>query len=188
MNWPIKIINGGKTPYTGTVHTGLPVPQGVVFVAPNICAVPVAGSPVRYEACATILNRNSDTSARFMLVGVTGTFQPGTTELLLQILPGSAPTTFIPENFMLARTAVFEVDWVDAAGKITKSGVNFQTDTGHAYWIFNAFLFIDGERFWNNTKNTAISRDRNSLRSFQNAVNIVFSNFISCVRNSDNPL
>lgn len=125
MNWPIKIINGGKTPYTGTVHTGLPVPQGVVFVAPNICAVPVAGSPVRYEACATILNRNSDTSARFMLVGVTGTFQPGTTELLLQILPGSAPTTFIPENFMLARTAVFEVDWVDAAGKITKSSVNF---------------------------------------------------------------
>ncbi len=138
MNFPIRITNGGSSPYTGTVHSGLPIPAGFIFDVPNICAVPISGSPVRAEAAATILNRNPDQSVRWLMVGVTGTFQPGTTDMLIQILSGPSPQSFVPGGADIARTAVFEVDWCDAAGKITQSSVAFGSLAPAAATVFNA--------------------------------------------------
>lgn len=114
MNFPIVVVNGGTTPYTGTTVSGFPMPQGVLFTELNIVAAAKDGSGKTYPASHTILTRHPDGSAKWVLTAVTGTFEVGETRLDVLIDPnGSRGTGFVPKNYQPSINSGMKIVYVD---------------------------------------------------------------------------
>lgn len=126
----IRIVNGSDSIYRGTVVSGIPAPEGLIYdeSVDIVAHDPVTGE--EYQAAYEILSRfdegHAAGSAKWILVGINGSFDPGTTELLLSSNPdGVREPNYIPLNWEWSRNALVKATLVDP---VTMEAVDFELD------------------------------------------------------------
>ena len=162
MDFPVIAVNGGATPYTGTIISGLPLPRGLRDPIDVIMVDAESGET--HRAAHHILTRHEDGTAKWLLCGVEGTFDPGETKLYA--VPnyaglydgGVRQEFFVPENYLPATKGGAYVKYVDFQTKEEGAFLlDFSTLSQHHYqphygnevmMMFEWWGQIKGDLWW----------------------------------------